>query len=256
MREAMKAVGISVLCFLFLLGGIFVVKFIFAVPGLPVLWVGSLVWFSFFKLLPKLGMSRRASALFVTAFLAAWLFGRNWLLNNVAAVAILSFLLVYLPHNYHHLSVVKVVVAICVGAVFYDLFAVFVLEVMKEVALRARAYNLPLFLEVPRHPLRWWSEPLFSLGLGDVFLPLLLARVIVRRVQPLLKRVAAIILAASYAAGLGAALAVMAASGLPQPALIYLIPALLVGWGVIGIVDLIKRRDHNGKIAVVHSICD
>ena len=122
------------------------------------------------------------------------------------------------------------------GLFFYDVWWVFGTDVMVTVA---KGVDGPIKLLFPRPPGGGDGGPAFSmLGLGDVVVPGLFLALLLRfdAARAAAPRDAALgdfpapyfaAGVASYAAGLGATLAVMYAFDAAQPALLYLVPATL-----------------------------
>ena len=179
----------------------------------------------------RVSAPRAACGAASAALLGAYAASKHYVLNNLVAASLavggLELVSVGAFRN----------AAIMLGGLFfYDVWWVFGTDVMVTVA---KGVDGPIKLLFPRPPGGGDGGPAFSmLGLGDVVVPGLFLALLLRfdAARAAAPRDAALgdfpapyfaAGVASYAAGLGATLAVMYAFDAAQPALLYLVPATL-----------------------------
>jgi len=101
-----------------------------------------------------------------------WVKYNNFIFANVLAIIMvisifMSFGLLKIPLKY--------VITLGVGLVLYDGLAVFATDVMVSTAKTARQNYLPVMIYVPNIS-NIWNTPAYSLGLGDIVFPGLIAQ--------------------------------------------------------------------------------
>lgn len=164
----------------------------------------------------------------------AWYLGwRHWLANNVLGIA-------FSVQGIEHLSLgsVGVGVILLVGLFFYDIFWVFFTPVMVSVA---KNFDAPIKLLFPRGSTDARGHAEFSmLGLGDIVIPGIFLAIVLRYDAAHWRKPRLFLSAmGGYVAGLAATIVVMNAFQHAQPALLYLVPAVLAS--TLGHAALVRR---------------
>lgn len=145
---------------------------------------------------------------------------KHWIANNVLGLA-------FSLQGIEHLSLGAVqngVILLC-GLFFYDVFWVFCTPVMVSVA---KSFEAPIKLLFPRFPSPAnGASPFAMLGLGDIVIPGIFVAIVLRYdvVHGSKYFYSAF---SGYAAGLVATIAVMNIFQAAQPALLYIVPAVLM----------------------------
>jgi len=146
---------------------------------------------------------------------------KHWFANNILGLA-------FSLQGIEHLSLgaIQNGVILLTGLFFYDIFWVFCTPVMVSVA---KSFDAPIKLLFPRIPAALDGGAKFSmLGLGDIVIPGIFVAVILRYDHQQAKKSglfpAAFI---GYVVGLAATIVVMNVFKAAQPALLYIVPAVL-----------------------------
>lgn len=169
-------------------------------------------------------------ALMVSFF---WLTQPNWLIIDIIGFSIILQLLLALPR-----ISLKNIIIICIGYLIYDGVAVYFLNTMEQIAIAAIDNQLPMLIIIPKTLSLTEAERIFALGLGDIAIPAILIREELWRSReynfpkvlniPLMP----LVLVVGYIMGFLCMMvvAVMFRSG--QPALIFIIPSMLLCLGL------------------------
>ena len=147
---------------------------------------------------------------------------KHWMANNALGIA-------FSVQGIEHLSLGAVqngVILLC-GLFFYDIFWVFCTPVMVSVA---KSFDAPIKLLFPRIPAPSTGSAFSMLGLGDIVIPGIFVAIILRydafhnngRPRFFLSTFV------GYVLGLVATIAVMNIFQAAQPALLYIVPAVLI----------------------------
>ena len=173
---------------------------------------------------------------FSSILVGSWYFTRNWILNNMIGLSFVSliFRVVKLPS-------LKVAYLLLGLAFFYDIFWVFLSKPIfgkSVMVVAATSLDLPIKIEWPY----FGATPLprcSLLGLGDMVLPGFFVTFNYR--FGLYKKTKAYYWSSiiAYAIGIGICGAVLAITKVGQPALLYIVPALL---GAATIVSLQRKE--------------
>lgn len=154
--------------------------------------------------------------------LGAWYFiTKNWVANNLLGLA-------FSIMGIEHLSLGSVQTAgiLLVGLFFYDIFWVFCTPVMVSVA---KNFEAPIKLLFPRSVIKAGVPPNFAmLGLGDIVIPGLFVALILRYdAERKFKTNYFQTVFWGYVLGVGTTIFVMIYFKAAQPALLYIVPAVL-----------------------------
>ena len=169
------------------------------------------------------------------AVTAGWVFVPNWITLNIAAVVPVLFLLatVKIPFRY---------IVIGLAALFvYDVVNVFGTKVMVEMAHATIGIKLPLAFII-QSSFSFESQPISMLGVGDIAIPGL----VVAHAYRTGGRIYFIATTIGYIVGMFVACAVVIFFHLAQPALLYLIPSVLIAFYIaeyykVGFNNSVKR---------------
>jgi minor histocompatibility antigen H13 len=152
---------------------------------------------------------------------------KHWFANNILGLA-------FSLQGIEHLSLgaIQNGVILLTGSFFYDVFWVFCTPVMVSVA---KSFDAPIKLLFPRIPAALDGGSKFSmLGLGDIVIPGIFVAIILRYDHHHMnhqqaKKSGSLFPAAfiGYVVGLAATIVVMNAFKAAQPALLYIVPAVL-----------------------------
>ncbi|KAK9791124.1 hypothetical protein WJX73_002663 [Symbiochloris irregularis] len=182
------------------------------------------------------------SALLSLAFCCWYQWEKHWLANNILGLA-------FSIQGIEHLSLgaVQTGVILLSGLFFYDIFWVFFTPVMVSVATSVDA-PIKLLFPRPVDPLSINPKPFSMLGLGDIVIPGIFVALILRY-DAKLKFTSHYFRSAfaSYGLGLTATILVMNWFSAAQPALLYIVPAVLGG---VGLHALLK---HEFKLLFDHA---
>ncbi len=162
-----------------------------------------------------------------------WLTQPNWLIIDIIGIFIILQLLLGLPRIF-----LKNLILICIGYLVYDFVAVYFLSTMQEGAVAAVENRLPMLIMIPDAFSLTTNHMLFAMGLGDIALPAILIREELWRSKeydfpkiiglPLMP----LVLFFGYIIGsVGAGMAVYVFKS-PQPALVFIIPSMLLCLGL------------------------
>lgn len=147
---------------------------------------------------------------------------KHWMANNALGIA-------FSVQGIEHLSLgaIQNGVILLSGLFFYDVFWVFCTPVMVSVA---KSFNAPIKLLFPRIPVPSSGSEFSMLGLGDIVIPGIFVAIILRydiihnngRPKFFLSTFL------GYIVGLGTTIVVMNVFQAAQPALLYIVPAVLI----------------------------
>lgn len=151
----------------------------------------------------------------------AWIFFPGWITADIFGVIAAVMILVL----YRNLSA-PLCLAVSIGIIVYDAFHVFGTRIMQEVAFGSGATALGL-LTIPES-LSSTAAPLVEIGVGDLVTPGLIV-MLAYRIGKVRSAAGAII---GYVVGIALTMWVNIHFDFPQPATIYLIPGVWVGYWI------------------------
>ena len=159
-----------------------------------------------------------------TVVTAAWVVFPSWLTLDIAGLIVILWALA----NCKTLTF-KQVLVLLIAVMIYDVVAVFGTGVMQIVALGAVKMHLPLMLTIPQS-FSLASSALFKIGLGDIVLPGLMIMIAFREGRQ--RRLPAVSWATigGYIVGGLVTVTILFLTHVPQPATIYLVPGVLIGF--------------------------
>ncbi|KAK9820672.1 hypothetical protein WJX74_004224 [Apatococcus lobatus] len=162
-----------------------------------------------------------------------WYFSsKHWTANNALGLA-------FSIQGIEHLSLgsVQTGAILLSGLFFYDIFWVFFTPVMVSVA---KSFDAPIKLLFPRLPAGSEKMPFAMLGLGDIVIPGIFVALMLRYdASRHFKRKYFVSAFGGYVLGLGTTIAVMVIFNAAQPALLYIVPAVL---GAVGAHAAIRNE--------------
>jgi minor histocompatibility antigen H13 len=160
-----------------------------------------------------------------------WLTNPNWLIVDFIALCIITNTLIAFPR-----ISLKTLIVVCFALIIYDVLGVYVFGVMQDFAYKAYLINMPLLIVIPKTLSLQETQRLFMLGLGDIIIPGLLIREEILRAKenivtahiwnniPLMP----VVLSVGYVFGFAAVQGVLYYTHKPQPALVFLLPSMLI----------------------------
>lgn len=164
---------------------------------------------------------------------AWWFMEPNWLVINIIGLCLVLQVLIGLPR-----IALKNLIIIAIGFVMYDIVAVYLLDTMEQVAGVAMDNQLPMLIIIPKTLSFTETDRIFALGLGDIMLPALLIKEEIYRAKeynfpivlnaPLMP----LVLIVGYVIGMISVIIVVFTLRISQPALIFIIPSMLMCLGV------------------------
>jgi len=220
-------VKVIIVC-LFCLGVLKTFEFAFQIPSAPKIFFGYIVWVAIIRLGK---WTKFINYLISTIITIGWFCYSNWLTNNiVATLLILSYFLTIKIETAKKTKIdVKNVVIIGIGMLLYDFISVYLSETMMNVADMVMSSNLPLLIIIPKH-LAINSEKFLAIGLGDILIPGIIAQTVMMYYQDKVARSFILLVFISlYVFGLGSAIASRFVFDAPQPALVFIIPLMIMG---------------------------
>ena len=171
------------------------------------------------------------SSLIACSVMLCWIFYRqNLFINNIIAAILLCYILLRIPR-----IPMKLTITICVSLVIFDIIAVYFTDTMLKVAISAINNNAPMVINIPSG-IKQISTGIkqLSIGLGDIFFPLLLIReeFYLSRIHnfPKIKKIPIfpMLLIFGHIIGINLAMFSRFYFQSSQPALIYIIPVMLI----------------------------
>lgn len=188
----------------------------------------------------------------INVFLASlvagsWLLFPNWLTIDIAGLMIVVMLFAMLKVS------LRSVVLIAIGLTMYDFIAVYCLDSMVTAAKVAIEQNLPICFIVPKSFSLHDSGRLFLLGLGDIFIPGLIVKAEIENHKdkhwwmPRTKKVRLMpwLLIGGQILGIFFAFISCTYFRMPQPALVFIIPIMLM---ILIVNRLVIEEDKNVEL--------
>ena len=164
-----------------------------------------------------------------------WFYYFNWIISDFVALVLAAFFLL----SFKRISIIQ---SLVIGAamVIYDVIAVFGTGVMMKfvkgiiphapaVHLPATTGVLPILMVVPA-ALSLKTYALFLIGLGDVIIPGLIVVTAIKQARRFGSILMVFGVLSGYIAGIVFSVAVFHLTGAAQPATIYLIPGVVLGF--------------------------
>ena len=167
------------------------------------------------------------SILIACSVILCWIFCKNWLTNNIIAV----ILFCYISLNIPRISM-KLAITICVGLVIFDIIVVYYTDIMASVIGTAISNDTPNIINIPTV-----NKQIF-IGLGDIFFPFFLVReeFYLSKIHnlPKIKKIpiAPMLLLFGHIIGIILSIFSMLYFQIMQPALIYIIPVMVMVLGI------------------------
>ncbi len=169
-------------------------------------------------------MGKVSGWMIVLGMTAAWIFHPSWLTFDVAASAAVLWMLV-------SVSIANFGTAMITsgGVMIYDAISVF--QTHKMIELVKATSGIPIMVMQPSS-LSLHAQITFAMGLGDIVLPGLVVMFAFRAAKRCGGKAIAVGTILGYVMGLFATLLALHITGSPQPATIYLMPGVLIGYAV------------------------
>lgn len=220
---------------------------LFKIGYFPQVLFTYIVWSATF-VLSRIYLSKNILVNVFLASLAAgsWLFFPNWLTIDIAGLMIVAMLFATLKVS------LRSIVLIAVGMTMYDFIAVYCLDSMVTAAKAAIENNLPICFIIPKSFSLHDNSRLFLLGLGDIFIPGLIVKSEIEDNRdkywwlPRTKRIrlTPLFLIGGQILGIGLAFVSAIFFKQAQPALIFIIPIMLL---ILAMKYLVTTKDKSLK---------
>jgi len=158
-----------------------------------------------------------------------WLNNPNWLINNFIAAILMLNALIFFPR-----ISIKTLILFSLALFCYDMIAVYFMDIMVKTATMALANDIPLLITIPKSLSLSEEGRIFALGLGDIVFPgILIKEEICRAKESALPRIMGLplmptVLLIGYVIGLFLAGLTRFITQSPQPALVFIVPAMLI----------------------------
>lgn len=212
-------------------------KYLIVAASFAVVWITVFIMTE--EILARARVPKSASVLIgaFNAFLILylWFSHVSWFISDFAALMLAAFSLIL----FKKISVMQSLI-IGIAVVAYDIIAVFgtglMVKFVEKAAVTVPNTNIPMArnmppiaLIVPSSP-EWSAHSLFIIGLGDVFIPGLIVIAAIKAAIHFKRKLLAISTLAGYVVGVMVAAAVLRFTATTQPATIYLIPGVVLGF--------------------------